>query len=116
MEEEPLDSEEPESEGPKRPHSKRTTDKLGEEEAEDSSEESCEIYDDNFIIDKLPTDRAKLTQLLSQVKTKIKEYKQLFLEESTAVGKSSPTQPPNPTWVKMRFPSALTSLASTSSS
>lgn len=44
-----------------------------------SEENSEDIYDDNFIIDKLPNDRSKLIAMLGQVKSKIKEYKQLYL-------------------------------------
>lgn len=44
-----------------------------------SEENSEDIYDDNFIIDKLPSERGKLLAMLGQVKAKIKEFKQLYL-------------------------------------
>jgi hypothetical protein len=43
-----------------------------EDDPDADSEDSCDIYDDNFIIDRLPADKALLTQLLAQVKGKIK--------------------------------------------
>jgi mRNA (2'-O-methyladenosine-N6-)-methyltransferase len=79
------DEEDDAVESPKRRRNKKTVDKLEElDEYEDiSSENSEDIYDDNFIIDKLPSDRAKLVALLGQVKSKIKEYKQAYLEENS---------------------------------
>lgn len=87
-----------------------------DEDGDISSEDSCEIYDENFIIDKLPTDKAKLAQLLAQVKSKIKEYKQVFLEENSQVGKRYLIQRPDPTWEKRQCPSVPISPASISNS
>lgn len=44
------------------------------------SQNSANIYDDNYIIDKLPTDKNKLNSLLMEVKHKLRLYKNMFLK------------------------------------
>jgi hypothetical protein len=40
-----------------------------------------DLFDENVIMDKLPTDKNKLHDLLSEVKGKIRTYRQLFFKE-----------------------------------
>lgn len=65
----------------KRRRKMRTAEKIDSAEEEELSENSEDIYDNNYIIDRLTTDRNKLGSLLAEVKQKIKEYKQIYLKE-----------------------------------
>lgn len=62
---------------PSRSHKKI---KYNADAIEDDDEESS-IFDNNTIVDKLPEDRTKLRELLSEVERKIKFYKSEFLKE-----------------------------------
>ena len=48
---------------------------------DDDSDNSENIFDNNFIIDKLPTDKKILSSLLIEVKNKLRQYKNLYLKE-----------------------------------
>jgi hypothetical protein len=58
---------------PKRRRGKKTADKEEDNLSSSWSENSEDIFDDNYIIDKLPKDKNKLVSLLAEVKQRIKE-------------------------------------------
>jgi len=67
----------------KRKSKKKTTEKIMNDNdyEDDDSDNSENIFDNNFIIDKLPTDKKILSSLLIEVKNKLRQYKNLYLKE-----------------------------------